>query len=366
MKLATAIGMFSLLALGVGACGELPNESTVQDLRVLGVKCDPGGFLVNLDDPGAATEAELTATLTALIVDPIGGGQELTVTAVGCPDYIDTITSATLQGSKLCPPASATSMIPEPIGSNLATAPAPGPPTANPIVAGGIEYNPTVSFGLTPKQIGAFFSPTPTGIPALDTSISYNRDFGLPAIVNLTFGLGSERVEAIKRVVYWPRLDPAQQPNKNPTMGGIRLYRHRDDATGNPIDEIDPVTDPTPTVSVSAMDKLYVQPIWSPGTTVEENYLLKVNNIQAGQIETRVIERELVRFFFYASPAGTFDPLIQFSEENPITMVFHDDSEYVLPKADEIPADGKVTIWIVAHDERAGTDWISRTINVVP
>ena len=44
-----------LLALGAGACGELPNESTVQDLRVLGVKCDPAGFLVNLDDPGAAT-----------------------------------------------------------------------------------------------------------------------------------------------------------------------------------------------------------------------------------------------------------------------------------------------------------------------
>ena len=38
----------------------------------------------------------------------------------------------------------------------------------------------------------------------------------------------------------------------------------------------------------------------------------------------------------------------------------------MLPKADQIPADGKVTIWIVAHDERAGTDWVSRTIRVVP
>ena len=51
-----------------------------------------------------------------------------------------------------------------------------------------------------------------------------------------------------------------------------------------------------------------------------------MNNIQAGLIETRVIEHELVRFFFYASPAGTFDPLIQYSEKNPITMVFHDDA----------------------------------------
>jgi hypothetical protein len=359
-----AIALVSLLALGAGACGELPNETTVQDLRVLGVMCEPAGFLVNLDDPGSATEAELTATLTALVVDPIGGGQELTVMGVGCPDYIDTITSATEQGSKLCPPASTTSQIPEPIGSKLATAPASGPPTASPIVPDGIEYNPTLSFGLRPDQVGAFFSPTPTGVPLLDASVALNRDFGLPAIVNLTFGLGSERVEAIKRVVYWPRLDPAQQPNKNPTMGGVRLYRHRDDATGNPIDEIDPVADPTPTVSVSAMDKLYVQPAYGP--EIAESYLLRVKNVETMQIETRTIDRELVRFYFYASPAGTFDPEVQFSEENPITMVFHDDSEYVLPKPEKIPADGKVTIWIVAHDERAGTAWVSRTINVVP
>jgi len=356
--------MVSLFALGAGACGELPNQTTVQDLRVLGVKCEPGGFLVNLDDPGSATEAELTATLTALVVDPNGGGQELAVMGVGCPDYIDTITSATLQGSKLCPPASVTSMIPEPIGSKLATVPATGSPTANPIVPYGIEYNPTLSFGLRPDQVAAFFSPIPTGIQLLDDSVALNRDFGLAAIVNLTFGLGNERVEAIKRVVYWPRLDPAQQPNKNPTMGGVRLYRHRDDATGNPIDEIDPVLEPTPTVSVGAMDKLYVQPAYGP--EIAESYLLRVRNAETMQIETKVVDRELIRFYFYASPVGTFDPELQFSEENPITMVFHDDSEYVLPPADKIPADGKVTIWIVAHDERAGTDWVSRTINLVP
>ena len=34
-----------------------------------------------------------------------------------------------------------------------------------------------------------------------------------------------------KRVVYWP--DIGQPVNKNPTLDGINLYRHRDDATGN-------------------------------------------------------------------------------------------------------------------------------------
>ena len=362
MKL--AITLVSLLALGAGACGELPNETTVLDLRVLGVKCEPAGFLVNLDDPGAATEAQLTATLTALVVDPIAGGQEMIVSAVGCPDYIDTVTAATAQGSKLCPPASVTSMIPEPIVSKLATAPAPGPSPVGPTVPDGIEYNPTVSFGLRPDQIAAFFSPVPTGIPALDQSIAYNRDFGLPAIVNLNFDVAGEHVEAIKRVVYWPQLEPGQQPNKNPTMGGIRLYRQRDEATGNPIDEIDPAVDPVPTVSVSAMDKLYVQPAYGP--EIAESYLLRVRDVDTKEITTRVVDRELVRFYFYGT-AGTFDPEVQFSEENPITMVFHDDSEYVLPKPADVPPEGKVvTIWIVAHDERAGTDWVSRTIKVVP
>ena len=357
-----AITAVCALALGAGACGELPNVTTVQDLRVLGVKCEPAGFLINLDDPGSATEAQLTAQLTALVVDPLGNGQEMAVSAVGCPDYIDTITSATLQGTKLCPAASVTSQIPEPIGHNLATAPAPGPPTAGPIAPYGIEYNPMVSFGLTPEQVGAFFSPTPFGIPAIDQSIAYNRDFGLPAVVNLTFDLAGEHAVAIKNVVYWPRLDPAQEPNKNPTLGGIRLFNERDKTTGDPINEIDPAVDPMPTVSVGEMTKLYVQPVYD--STAAEDYLLRVKNLDTGLAETQV-EHELLRFQFYAT-AGTFDPDIQYSEKNPFTDSFHDDSEYVLPKLDKIPADGVVTIWIVVRDERTGTNWASRTIRVVP
>ena len=157
-------------------------------LRVLGVKCEPAGFLVKLEKPGSAMADALKATLTALVVDPQGQGYELHVSAVGCPDYIDTITSATLQGSKLCPPASVTSHVPAADRPYLATTTIV-PATRRcrfPVGGSGIEYEPTVVFGLRPDQVGAFFSPTPTGVPALDQSITYNRDFGLPAIVNLT------------------------------------------------------------------------------------------------------------------------------------------------------------------------------------
>jgi hypothetical protein len=377
-----AVTAASVLVLGAAACGELDNPTTVKDLRVLGVKCDPAGFLVDLQSPGAGTDADWSAQITALVVDPLGQGQELQLTAAaGCPDYIDTITSATMQGTKICPPESATSQFPDPIGPLLRTTtlvtpdmPRPFMPTAT----GGIQYEPTISFGLRTDQVAAFFSPMTTGIAALDQSIAYNREFGIPAIVNLTFTLGGERVEAIKHVVYWPRLNPdqlpdpsvTQVPNQNPVFGDpadpnpmrqkLRLYSHRDETTGNP-DQ--PITNLPATISISAEDKLYVDPIHD---FAAEGYLLRVRNVDTGQVETRVVDRELIRFYFYAT-AGTFADDMSFSEPNPVTGAQHTDSEYRPPKPEEVPAGGiAVTIWVVAHDERAGTDWTSTTITVVP
>jgi hypothetical protein len=374
-----AVATVSLFALGLAACGELPNPTTVKDLRVIGVKCEPAGFLVDLKTPGAGKDADWSAKVTALVVDPLGAGQEVQiVAAAGCPDYIDTISSASMQGSKLCPPESATSNIPAPIGPLLTTTTlvtADMPQSFPPTMAYGPQYEPNVSFGLRTDQLAAFFSPNPTGIAALDQSVAYNRDFGLPGIVNLTFTLGSERAEAIKNVVYWPLLDPSQLPdptaiqvpNHNPTLGDpanpaaptLHFYKHRDEMTGNPDQEI---TDPIPTISIANMDKLYVDPIYDHAV---ENYFLRVRNVETGEITTET-ERELVRFYFYAT-VGTFEEDITYSEPNPVTGAFHTDSEYTPPKPEEVPPGGMtVTLWIVSHDERAGTDWTSRTINVVP
>ena len=46
-----------VMAVGAGACGELPAESNVVDLRVLGIKSEPAGFLIDLNDPGAGRSA---------------------------------------------------------------------------------------------------------------------------------------------------------------------------------------------------------------------------------------------------------------------------------------------------------------------
>lgn len=372
MKRVVFAAVVSGLALGGAGCGELPDVTTVTDLRVLAVKCEPAGFLVDLDRPGSASASAYTAQITALVADPLAPDGMLTISAVGCPDYIDTITSATGQGTSLCPPASATSQIPEPLGSELATTTiiAPDMPLVVPATPGAdIMFQPTIGFGLRPDQVGAFFSPTPTGIAQLDQSIAYNRDFGLPAIVNLNFDINGEHAVAIKNVVYWPKLDPGEQPNTNPTLAGLIFYKHRNADTGDPED---PWPDPNPTLSISAGDKLFVQPDYLPGPgyagAADQNYLLRVKNTQTNQVETQIVARELIRFQFYTT-AGRFSPAEQQSELDPLLSSgsrLHTDSEYVLPKASELPADGQVRIWIVTHDERAGSDWLSTTITVMP
>lgn len=367
----------AVLALGAGACGELPAESNVVDLRVLAVKYDPPGFLVDPDHPEMGTDADWKATITALVVDPSGAGMELQVTnAVGCPDYIDVITAASqqAQATKLCPPADATSNLPPDVASLLMTQPI-APPEPNPVPPtgdGDFQWTPSVSFGLTHDQIAAFFAKDTSMDPAaVAKSIELNRQFGLAAIVNLGFAVNGQSVEAIKRVVYWPRLGyDGEHVNTNPTLGDpadptvpqIHFYKHRDETTGNP-DQPWP-DDMTPRVSISAGDKLYVEPNYLPSAI--DSYQIRILNTTTQQYETKIVDKELLRFQFYAT-AGKFDPEMQFSELSPILVggMLHTDSEYVLPK--DVPGPGAiVTIWLVTHDERAGSDWATRTIIVDP
>ncbi len=195
--------------------------------------------------------------------------------------------------------------------------------------------------------------------------------FGLAAIINLDFELNGQRAVAIKRVVYWPLIIepgmPAPVANKNPTLGDpndptapkILLYSHRDETNGLP-DVLYPEAHPK--ISVSAENKLYVDPV---DDFVSEEYRLRVRMAGSTEIMTRT-EHELIRFQFYAT-AGTFDPDLQINQENPITGRLLTDAEYLPPKPEDIPAEGlQVTIWVVTHDERAGTDWASTTITVVP
>jgi hypothetical protein len=245
--------------------------------------------------------------------------------------------------------------------------PNPVPPTGD----GDFQWTPTVSFGLTQMQIETFFAKdTSTFPPAVAQSIALNRLFGLAGIVNLSFAVNGQTVQTIKRVVYWPIVDPADHVNTNPTLGDpndptvprIRFYKHRDETTGNP-DQ--PLPDGMPPhLSIAAGDKLYVEPNYLPSAV--DSYHIKVLDTVTNEITVKTVDKELLRFQFYAT-AGKFDPEMQFSELSPILVggTLHTDSEYILPK--EVPGPGAiVTIWLVTHDERAGSDWATRTVIIDP
>jgi hypothetical protein len=371
---ARALATLAALALGAPACGELDDVTTIKDLRVLAVQAEPPGFLVPLDSPASIPATE--ATFTALVVDPKGNAAILGVSAEACPDYIDTITAATGKSTKLCPGPDVTNRLPPPLDTALATktliadtAPMPS----------AIEYNPTVKYGLTAAQVDLFFAKMPTGVPTIDMSVAYNRDFSTDAIVTFDFTLGAEKASALKRVVYWPELTPdllvapalvakpdgpkcptQQVANQNPKLTRIDLFRHRVD--GVPTDL---VTDPTPTLSIAAMDELYVQPV--PDPSAAESYYLRVRNKDKGTIGTDC-RKELLTFQFFTT-AGTMSPGDRQSEVPAFlsaSTILRTDSRLNPPKAADLSADGKVTLWVVARDERAGVGWLSRTIIVTP
>ncbi|HVZ75060.1 MAG TPA: hypothetical protein VHJ20_21910 [Polyangia bacterium] len=375
----------ALVVLGAG-CGSLPDPTTVRDLRVLAVKAEPAGFLVPPDDAKSLTTTD--AKLTALVVDPMGQTMTLDVTAVGCPDFIDTITSASGKGSKLCPDAATTNALPKPLDTLLATSDLPDS-TAMPIdsmTGSPIEYGPTATYGVSADKLDDFFSLATKNDPVLDSdtfrqSVQYNRDFGMDAIVGFTFGLGTEQATALKRIVYWPLLPDAdtanvtplqpddpprkdcpdtQVANQNPVLTRVDLYRHL--VEGKPTDLY---ADAVPTVSLSAKDELYVEPVWDPASI--EKYYLRSKDGNTGAITTQCHHEQLT-FNFFAT-AGTFSPADRTSELPPFLdkdSVLRTDSKYGMPGIADVPASGVVTIWVTARDERAGQTWSSRTIKVVP
>lgn len=386
-----AVGAYAIAAVLAAAisagCGNLDDITTVKDLRVLAVRADPPGFLVDLQHPAAgAADRDLQATLTALVVDPKGGSQTVTYFANGCPDLIlDAITSATGQGTKICPDPNAPSALPPEIAPYAATqviVDASAPSTADPqtdvtTTAAGIEYHPSLPpFGLTAQQISLLFTPIATGNAVIDQSIAYNRDFGVDATVNVTFALGSEQATAVKRIIYWPDLssDPTlaatfpadlqpQAPNHNPVITSLAFYRERDPMSGDPVNEYD---GSPPTVSISARDRVFVQPVFSEDQA--ETYPLRVRSMQTQQITTQVFTELLVFDFF--TTAGTFSPEQRRNSPpvfSPPGSPIHVDSELNLPAIKDLPPGGAPTdIWVVVHDERGGESWVHSTLNIVP
>jgi len=361
--------LMSLALVCAASCGNLDDVTTVKDLRVLAIQAEPAGFLVDVDAPGSGSDADWQATLTALVVDPTGLNQTVQVTAaLGCPDYLDAITAATGTSTRVCSPTPVN--VPDPtLQAALASTPlvpASGL-TVGPTPEGSFTFLPTFQYGLSTSQLALLFGSPDTGVAAVDTALANNRTFGLDAITSFTFTRGDQTVEAIKRVVYWPRLDPAQYPdqapNQNPVISDVTFFKSRNGTTGEPEDPY--AAGEIPELSLSRGDQLYVL----PAEATAETYTFYEKDREHGGAIIATTAQELLRYDFFAT-AGTFSPAERQSQLSALVTSpdgqVHLDSRYNPPAAKDLPADGNVTLWIVVHDERAGVGWISRSIRVVP
>lgn len=371
MRVPSSLGTWiRLAALGAaaaaatGGCTNLDDVTTIKDLRVLAVQADRPGFLVDVDNVGATPAADLSATFTALIVDPKGQGMDLTFSAVGCPDLLDAITAATGAANASCTPdfPGYAQLTPDP------------PSPAAPVIPMGteaaatIEYHPSFApYGLAPGDLALLFTPQPNATPAVAQAIDYNRQFGVDAFVTFTFTLGAEQASAVKRILYWPDLRatfPDEVPNRNPVIDHLEFYRHRDDSTGDPTD----LWDGVPVVSLAAQDKLYVLPVLAPDAI--ETYPLTSRDPFSGETTTRLATELLV--FDYYTTAGTFAPARR-ENESPVFGApgspIHLDSQLNLPSRkdlDTLAPAGTAEVWVVVHDERAGVGWAHATVMITP
>jgi hypothetical protein len=332
----------ALAALALGGCSTFQDESTVIDLRILGIKADPPEIYV---DPStlASQTTPFKSTFTALVVDPKGNGRSISYDVLACPRDIDTVTAATGHNGVICQQnvagqtPTSYEVIPP---STPATTTDPGP-----------EHDISFDFSVPPSLLQLAFTADPYAA----------MGFQLPVVVQMELGAGSENIIATKRLIFSQQLPdrPAQAPNQNPEVTTVTTYPARD---AN-LDPISPTPlDPSAPVTVPLGGKLWFE----PGGAVAEAYSTRtLTRDNPPQVVTTDVPAETLRFAFFTT-AGTFTPV---ETSTATSAIFtkpgrpHLESQYAAPT--KMPDNPLVTLWIFAHDERGGASWTTRQIQLI-
>ena len=338
------IPALALAALAAG-CSNFQDESTILDLRVLGIMAEPPELYVDPatvarlltgNDPLPTDDARsLASTVTALVLDPAGQGRAVSYAALACPREIDTVTAATGQNGIICAHDAATTIdLLDP----------PGPQDS---AAAGIEHDIIVPFAISLNQLADAFRLDPQGAAG----------FQLPIAVQLELAAGSERVVTTKRVIFAEQLpDRPPSVNHNPLVTKVTIYPARD-AMANPIAPTELAEGEPVTVPLGGE-------IWfEPGGAIAEPYSIReATHDVPPQIFTKDVPAETLRYAFFTT-AGTFSPVETSTVALPIFTNLdhvHIESQYTAPAV--MPADPNLTVWIVVRDERGGASWTTRRI----
>ena len=347
-----------ILLLAVGCTPDFDDETTVQDLRVLGISAEPPEVLFNggpvSQQPELCPRAEVLAalaqevsmnlptsmpvvTLRPLVVDPRGAGRPVHYRAVACVSPVDEqggggnmMPGGVRQtiGRGACPDGA-------PLLGEGDVAPPPG----------GVVPPIEVQMPLTPELLVPALRADPLGLI-----------YGLAITVQVTASAGGEQVIARKRVLVNVRLYSAQPPNQNPLIAGV-VWRRPGMETSTPYDLVQ-----VPEVKLGT--KLRIQP--APGE--RESYPTRVGDRHTGCVKIESVN-EALRFAFFAS-AGSFSPDSTNTEPPVFRGPGNDphklEATYQAPKALLPGESDQVRIWIVTRDERAGSSFIELPLRLVP
>jgi hypothetical protein len=288
-------------------------------------------------------DKSLASTVTALVLDPAGQGRAVSYAALGCPRDIDTVTAATGQNGIVCAHDDTHTF-------DLLDPPGPQG-SAGTAASGGTEHEIIVPFAISLRQLADAFSIDPQGAAG----------FQLPIVTQLELAAGSERVVATKRVIFARQLDNRPLTvNHNPLITKVTVYPARD-AQANPIEPSD-LPEGSP-VTIPLGGSLWFE----PGGAIAEPYSTReLSRDVPPQIVTKDVPAETLRYAYFTT-AGVFSPV----ETSTVPLVIfetpdhpHIESQYTAPRT--MPADPKLTIWIVVRDERGGASWTRRQIVLAP
>ena len=293
-----------IVTLALAGCTSFRPESLVESLRVLAIKSEP-----------AEVASGATSTLTPLVVDldPNADGRTLTYEWATCDKVPPTGTDIAVE----CYDDAASALEP------LAT-----------------QDGGTATFTMPPHTIRDLGLPDYTG--------------GLYVPVRLRVTAGTTRVTAFLKVRWANGLQPA---NQNPALADVAYIPTADDGAlpdlGQVVDPQPLPLEPAPPLVLPRGGKLRFRGSAQPGAA--ETYTTFTGDITDPSSITTKQTTELVRFFWYTSEGKVNNSVT--GEARPDTVL--DTSKY-----DESIArrDGVVDLWLVAHDERGGSDFLHRRI----
>jgi hypothetical protein len=351
--------VFLALAAAAGACTSFQNPTTVVDLRVLAVETEPSEIILDVDlsDPTMPVvnpASNPPVNVKPLIVDPAGGGRAVTYTILACPNDPFAAAPPGGMGGGAFPSGGARTTV----GSALCDEQSPNTWT---LTSGPVDYAATADTGVTVQptadQLKAAF--TADIFPDQYGNLHGGFDLGEPLVLELRVDAGGERLDVLKRVLYWARrIDAAQAPNVTPSMSGLTTYPERDPDSAAPVGTISTLDAGVP-FPVPAGSQLWIEPAAADAEPFETTILDATTHLAV----PLSVARETLRYAFYATE-GSFAPARTSSELPPgFVGTPHLESQYTAPA--EIPANPLVTIWVVVRDDRGGESWLERTLQIV-